>query len=83
LPNPRTIGLEVEHDGVLSGAQLGPCPRRALEVEQVVEEHHVAPANPFDALAQEESIAAEAPAIGDDHAFRATFGDRDRGGNGV
>ena len=39
------IGLVVEDDGVLAGAQRRPCPHRALEVEQVVEEHRLAPAN--------------------------------------
>ena len=46
LAQARTIGLEVEDDGMLAGLQLGPFPRRALEVEQVVEEHHLAPTNP-------------------------------------
>ena len=35
------------------------------------------------ALAQEQAVAAEAPALGDDHAFRAAFGDLDLGGDGV
>ena len=39
--------------------------------------------NPNYALAQEQPIAAEAPALGDDHAFRAAFGDLDLGGDGV
>src|SRR5207344_3346196 len=39
LPQARTIRLEVENDGVLAGAQLWPRPNRALEIEQVVEEH--------------------------------------------
>ena len=38
------IGLVVEDDGVLAGAQGRPCPDRALEVEQVVEKHRLAPA---------------------------------------
>ena len=45
LAQTRTVGLEVEDDGVLAGFQLGPFPHRALEVEQVIEEHHLAPAN--------------------------------------
>ena len=67
----------------LPAPQLGPFPRRALEVEQVVEEHHLAPADSQFALAQEQAVAAEAPAFGDDHAFRAAFGDLDLGGDGV
>ena len=35
------------------------------------------------ALAQEQAVAAEAPALGDDHAFRAAFGDLDLGRDGV
>ena len=77
------IGLEVEDDGVLAGSQLRPFPHRALEVEQVIEEHHLAAAESEFALAQEQAIAAEAPALGDDHAFRAAFGNRDLGGDGV
>ena len=34
-------------------------------------------------LAQEQSIAAEAPAFGDDHAFRTALGNLDLGGDGV
>ena len=63
--------------------QLGSSPDRALEVEQVVEEHRLALAYSPHTLAQEEPIATEAPAIGDDHAFGAPFGDRDLGGDGV
>ena len=39
--------------------------------------------NPELALAQEQSVAAEAPAFGDDHAFRAAFGNLDLGVDGV
>ena len=67
----------------LPALQLRPFPGRALEVEQVVEEHHLAPTNSELALAQEQAVAAEASALGDDHAFRAAFGDRDLGGDGV
>ena len=35
------------------------------------------------AFAQEQAVAAEAPALGDDHAFRAAFGDLDLGRDGV
>src|SRR5215467_220598 len=45
LAQARTIRLEVEHDGVPAGCQLGPLPHRAFQVEQVVEEHHPAPPN--------------------------------------
>jgi hypothetical protein len=61
---------------VVAGTQLRSFPRRALEVEQVVEEYHLAPADSELALAQEQPIAAEAPALGDDHAFRAPVQDR-------
>jgi putative DNA primase/helicase len=66
LAQARTVGLEVEDDGVLAGAQLWPCPNGALEVKQVVEEHRLARTNPRHTLAQEKSITAEAPAFGDD-----------------
>src|SRR4029453_13440375 len=83
LAQTYTVGLEVEDDGVLAGLQLGALPRRALEVEQVIEEPHLAPAKSKLALAQEQTIAAEAPAFGDDHAFRAALGDLDLRGDGV
>ena len=83
LPKPGTLGLEVEDDGVLAGLQLRPLPHRALEVEQIVEEHHLAATDAEFALAQEQAVAAEAPALGDDHAFRAALGDLDLGGDGV
>src|SRR5207245_2409703 len=79
----RTIRLEVEDDGVLAGAQLRPFPRRALEVEQVVEEHHLAPTKSKLALAQEQAVAAEAATLGNDHAFRAAVGNRDLGSDGI
>src|SRR5262245_6909844 len=40
LAQTRTVGLEVEHDGVLARRQLGAFPHRPFEVEQVVEEHN-------------------------------------------
>src|SRR5258708_30777581 len=83
LAQPWTIRLEVEDDGVLASAQLWPRPNRSLEVKQVVEEHWLAPTNACHALAQEKSIAAEAPPFGDDHAFSTALGDLDLGGDGV
>ena len=83
LAQTGTIGLEVEDDGVLAGFQLRPLPHRALEVEQVIEEHNLAPTEAELAFAQEQAVAAEAPALGNDDAFRATFGDLDLGSNGV
>ena len=41
------------------------------------------PTNARHALAQEQPVAAEAPAFGDDHAFRAALGNLDLGGDGV
>src|SRR5215468_11990703 len=67
LAQTCTVGLEVKHDGVFPRVQLGPPPRCAFEVEQIIEEHHLAPAKSQLALAQEQTIAAEAPAFGDDH----------------
>src|SRR5262249_34579525 len=55
LAQPRTIGPEVEDDGVLSSLQLRSLPRRALEVEQIVEEHDLAAAESKFALAQEQA----------------------------
>ena len=73
LPGPA-LRLEVEDDGVFAGIQFGPFPHRALEIEQVVEEHHLAPPYPEITLAQEEAIAAETPAVSDHHAFCAALG---------
>src|SRR4029079_19547531 len=53
LAEAAAVELEVEHDGVLASRQLRPFPRRALEIEQVVEEHRLAPADAQVALAQE------------------------------
>src|SRR5262249_62038780 len=38
----RFVWLEIEHDGVLARCQLRSLPNRALEVEQIVEEHYSA-----------------------------------------
>ena len=67
----------------LPALQFRPLPDGALEVEQVVEEHHLAPIEAELALAQEQAVAAEAPALGDDHAFRAAVGNLDLGGDRV
>src|SRR6478735_1389429 len=74
LAAARTIRLEVEDNGVLARAQLGPGPDRALEVEQVVDENRFAAADARNTLAQEKPVAAEASAFGDDNAFRAALG---------
>src|SRR5262245_34933147 len=79
----RPVGLEVEDDGVLARVQLGPFPYRALKVEQIVEEHHLAAPDAELTLAQEQAVAAEAPALGDDHALRPAFRYLDLGGDGV
>ena len=54
-----------------------------LRLKQVVEEHRFASTNTRHTFAQEKSIAAEAPALGDDHAFRTTLGDLNLGSDGV
>jgi len=50
-----------------AGAQLRPFPRCPLEIEQVVEKHHLAATDPEFSLAQEQAVAAEAPTFRDDH----------------
>ena len=81
LPKPGTVGLEVEDDRVLAGVQLRSFPHRPFQVEQVIEEDHPAAIESQFALAQEKTIAAEASAIGDDHAFCAACGDFHLGGD--
>ena len=83
LAQTWTIRLEIKDDGVLAGFQLGPLPDRTLEVEQVIEEHHLAPIKASFSLAQEQTIAAEAPALSYNHALCATLGDLDLGSDGV
>ena len=46
LPKPPTIELEVEHDGVLAGLEFRAFPSGPLEIEQIVEKHRLAPADP-------------------------------------
>src|SRR4029079_15386411 len=55
LPQTWAVGFEIEDDGVLARLQLWPFPHRALEVEQVIEKHNLAPANALHAFAQEKS----------------------------
>ena len=43
LAQTRPVWLEVEDDGALAGFELGALPHRALEIQQVVEEHQLAP----------------------------------------
>src|SRR6185312_3249045 len=50
-----TVQLVIEDDGVLAGLEFGPLPGHALEVEQIVEEHDLAPADAEFALAQEQA----------------------------
>ena len=58
---------EVEHDGVLARRErLLAFPAEALEAEQVVDEHRLA-------LEQVQAVAAEAAALGDDHALAAAL----------
>ena len=74
LPKPGPSDLKSNTMVCLPAPQLRPFPDRALEVEQIVEEHDLAPAEAQLALAQEQAVAAEAPALGDDHALRAALG---------
>jgi len=68
---------------VLAAPQLRPLPDRALEVEQVIEEHDSAAVEAKLAFAQEQAIAAETPALGDDHTLGAAFGNVELGSDGV
>ena len=68
---------------MLARLEFGAFPGGALEVEEVVEEDRLAAAEAELALAQEQAVAAEAAALGDDHAFGAALGDLDLGGDGV
>ena len=61
LPKPGPSALKSK-TMVCLPASARAFPRRALEVEQVVEEHRLAPAESEFALAQEQAVAAEAPA---------------------
>src|SRR5579862_6244853 len=83
LAQLRTVGLEVEDDGVLAGFQFRAFPHRALQIEQVIKEHHLALVDAELAFAQEQTVATEAPALGDNHAFGAAFWNLDLGGDGV
>ena len=67
----------------LPALQLRPLPHGALEVEQIVEEHDLAPSDAEFAFAQEQTVAAEAPALGHDHAFRTALGNLDLGSDGI
>ena len=73
LAQARTIRLEVKDYGVLARFQFGPLPHRALEVEQVIEEHDPAPVQSQLALAQEQAITAKASAVSDDQRPPKTF----------
>src|SRR5208337_311910 len=79
LAEARAVRSPFEHDRVTARLQLRPLPHRALEVEQVVQEHDPASIEADFALAEEQAIAAEAAALGDDHAFRSALGNLDFG----
>ncbi len=79
LAETGAVDLEVEHNGVLAGAQFRPFPNRALEVEQIVKKHHLAVADSQFALGQEQAVTTEATALGDDHAFAAAVRNLDIG----
>src|SRR5262249_5216777 len=62
--------LEVELKRVLAGRELRSLPARALQINEVVEEHGFAPQHV-------EPVAAEPTALSDDHAFGTTLRDVD------
>src|SRR5215475_13447047 len=68
------VELEIEDERVLTGREFGACPCRALEIEEVVQEHRFASADAELAFAKKKAVAAECPALGHDHAFCAAFG---------
>src|ERR1019366_5205844 len=85
LARPGAVVLEIEYDLVLARLERGAqpvlrahaaLPAEALQIEQVVHEHRLA-------FEQVETIAAEAPTQGHDHALRALLGNRDIRGYGV
>ena len=84
-PSPKALPskLEVERDRVLAGLEFWAFPRGALDIKEVVEKHRLAPTDSQFALAQEQAVTGEASAFGDDHAFRAAFGNFHLGGDGV
>src|SRR5688572_23760645 len=73
FPNPGPSGLKSKTTR----------PDRALQVEQVVEEHRLASPKARHTLAQKQPVAAETSAFGDDHPFSAAFGNLDLGGDGI
>src|SRR5262249_54688884 len=79
----RTVGFDIEHDGVLARGQLRYLPHRALEVEQVVEEHNLSTVESKFPLAQKQAIATKASALSNDHAFCAAFGNVNFSSDGV
>src|SRR4051794_3780978 len=83
LPKPFPSDLKSNTMVCFPGLSSGPSQVVRLRSEQVIEEHHLAPAEAEFALAQEQAVAAEAPALGDDHAFGAALGDRDLRRDGV
>src|SRR5262249_53831607 len=68
---------------MLASCQLRPFPNRSLEVEKVVEENNLPPTEAEFSFAQEQTIAAEAPAVSNDHAFGSALGYLHLGGDGV
>ena len=67
----EAVVLKVELDRVLAWRQrVQSLPARALHVEEVIQEYGLV-------LQQIETVAAEAAALGDDHAFGTALGDVD------
>ena len=63
--------------------QFRSLPDRALEIEQIVEEHYFATTDARDTFTQEQTVAAEAAAFGDNQPFCSALRDLDFGGDGV
>ena len=77
LPTPGPSDLKSNTMVCLPGdSASGPSQRKRCDEKKVVEEHRLA-------FEQVQPIAAEAPALRDDHAFRAAGRNLDVGGDGV
>ena len=61
LSRPVSAVRSFANDGVVAGFQLRPLPYGALEVEQIIEEHHLAAIKAEFAVAQ---VQAARPALG-------------------
>src|SRR5215831_9641582 len=76
-PYSKPVILEIKLQRVLAGRQcLRSLPAHALEIDEVPQKHRLA-------LQQIETVAAEATALGDDHALGAALRNVDVGREGV